>query len=65
MDYFGTINSILSVFLALGFVFFMIILYLIGYLIYKLIMNTKIKDYTILRIIGAKKSMISNIIRIE
>lgn len=64
-DYMDTFNAISSLFSSLGFVFIVFIIYLISYLIFKLIMNTKIKDYTILRIIGARKTLISWVIRSE
>lgn len=57
--------AVLKTLSAIGIIFITFIIYLISYLIYRLILNTKIKDYVILRVIGGSKSLICNTIRFE
>ena len=64
LEYFN-FSLIGSIFTSIGLAIIIFVIYLISYLIFRLIMSTKMKDYTILRIVGAKKSVIRNIIRIE
>jgi ABC-type lipoprotein export system ATPase subunit len=60
MDY--ILTKIIN-FVILGFSIFVI--YLLSYLIFKAILNSKVHDYTILRIIGFQKSNIRQIIFLE
>lgn len=59
------LDTVKRVVMVIGFIFSILIIYLISYLIYRLILNSKLKDYTILRIIGSNKFLISNTIRFE
>lgn len=62
----GYLSSIIEyVTMTVMMIFMIFVLYLMGYLIIRIVLNTRIKDYTILRIIGAKKSLISKIIKLE
>jgi hypothetical protein len=45
--------------------FTLLVIYLLSYLIYRAILNSKIHDYTILRIIGFQKTNIRQIIFLE
>ena len=62
MSIFDTVNKVFNFLLTM---FLIIVVYLISYLVIRLIMNTKLRDYTILRIIGAKKSLVSKTIYAE
>ncbi|MFA5543518.1 MAG: FtsX-like permease family protein, partial [Bacilli bacterium] len=63
LGYIGGVIEYVSMTLIMIFMIF--VLYLMGYLIIRIVLNTRIKDYTILRIIGARKSLVSNLIRFE
>jgi len=59
------LDSILSSLKIVGLFLCIFFIFLISYQIYKFIFNAKIVDYAILRIIGAKRSLISKIIGVE
>ncbi|HHX79633.1 MAG TPA: ATP-binding cassette domain-containing protein [Acholeplasmataceae bacterium] len=61
-----TIDDIIyKFFMRLILAFTLLVIYLLSYLIYRAILNSKIHDYTILRIIGFQKTNIRQIIFLE
>ena len=65
-DEFSRITSgVVRLFQFSAFLFIIIVIYLLSYLVYRAIMNSKVRDYLILRIIGAEKAGIRQVILIE
>ena len=56
---------ILKMIITLGIGFSLMVIYLLSYLIFRAIFNSKVQDYTILRIIGFKNANIKQIILFE
>lgn len=64
-NYYEFYNTLYKTVESLKIILIIFIVYIVAYLIYRLIMQTKYKDYIILRLIGIKKSLINKIIQLE
>lgn len=62
---FSILDLVLSVLVFIRFFISLVLIYFISYFVFRYVLNTKIKDYSILRVIGTTNSEVKNIIRYE
>lgn len=64
-SFYNILNTVLIIFKYIGIIFVIFIVYLFSFLIFRTILKSKIKDYTVFRIFGANQKVIRNMIVFE